>query len=35
VKVAVLKEETSRLIPLLKKLGATDILEYEFRKVVI
>jgi len=35
VKVAVLKKETSRLIPLLKKLGATDILEYEFRKVVI
>ncbi len=35
VKVAVFKKETSRLIPLLKKLGATDILEYEFRKVVI
>ncbi|MBC7364419.1 MAG: ATP phosphoribosyltransferase [Candidatus Aminicenantes bacterium] len=35
VKAAVFKEETSRLIPLLKKLGATDILEYEFRKVVI
>lgn len=34
VKVAVLKEETSKLIPRLKKLGATDILEYEFRKVV-
>jgi len=35
VKVAVLKKEATRLIPLLKKLGATDILEYEFRKVVI
>lgn len=35
VKVAVLKEEIPRLIPLLKKLGATDILEYEFRKVII
>jgi len=35
VKVAVLKEEVSRLIPLLKRLGATDILEYEFRKVII
>jgi len=35
VKVAVLKKEAARLIPLLKKLGATDILEYEFRKVVI
>jgi len=35
VKVAVKKTEATKLIPLLKKLGATDILEYEFRKVVI
>ncbi|MBC7360806.1 MAG: ATP phosphoribosyltransferase [Candidatus Aminicenantes bacterium] len=35
VKVAVKKEEASRLIPLLKKMGATDILEYELRKVII
>ncbi len=35
VKAAVRRSETIRLIPLLKKLGATDILEYEFRKVVI
>lgn len=35
VKVAVLKDEIPRLIPKLKKLGATDILEYDFRKVVI
>lgn len=35
VKVAVKKEEVVRLIPMLKKLGATDILEYEFRKVII
>lgn len=35
VKVAVLKNEIPRLIPKLKKLGATDILEYDFRKVVI
>ncbi|MDD2716140.1 MAG: ATP phosphoribosyltransferase [Candidatus Wallbacteria bacterium] len=35
VKVAVKSYETSRLIPLLKKLGATDILEYDIRKVVI
>jgi len=35
VKVAVKKKEVARLIPLLKKLGATDILEYEMRKVVI
>ena len=35
VKVAVKKSEVSALIPVLKKFGATDILEYEFRKVVI
>lgn len=35
VKVAVKKREVPGLIPLLKKLGATDILEYEFRKVII
>jgi len=35
VKAAVPKDEAARLIPLLKRLGATDILEYEFRKVVL
>jgi ATP phosphoribosyltransferase len=35
VKVAVKRVEVIKLIPLLKKLGATDILEYEFRKVVV
>ncbi|MGQ9618498.1 MAG: ATP phosphoribosyltransferase [Candidatus Aminicenantia bacterium] len=35
VKVAVYKKQTSQLIPLLKKLGATDIVEYEFRKVIV
>lgn len=35
VKVAVKKVEVAKLIPKLKKLGATDILEYEFRKVVV
>ncbi len=35
VKVAVKKKEVPQLIPRLKKLGATDILEYEFRKVII
>ncbi len=35
VKVAVKKNEVVKLIPLLKKYGATDILEYEFRKVVL
>ncbi|MDI6846301.1 MAG: ATP phosphoribosyltransferase [Candidatus Saccharicenans sp.] len=35
VKVAVKKCQVSQLIPVLKKLGATDILEYEFRKVII
>ena len=34
VKVAVKKEETVKLIPRLKKLGASDILEYDFKKVV-
>lgn len=35
VKVAVKKQEVTKLIPLVKKLGATDILEYEIRKVII
>jgi len=35
VKVAVRREKIVKLIPLLKKMGATDILEYEFRKVII
>ncbi|MEO0094357.1 MAG: ATP phosphoribosyltransferase [candidate division WOR-3 bacterium] len=35
VKVAVKKSEVVKLIPQLKRLGATDILEYEFRKVVV
>ena len=35
VKVAVPRKETVRLIPRLKKIGATDILEYEFRKVIV
>lgn len=35
VKVAVKKNEVIKLIPQLKRLGATDILEYEFKKVVI
>ncbi len=35
VKVAVKKSEVIKLIPQLKRLGATDILEYEFRKVVV
>ena len=34
VKVAVKREETVKLIPMLKKMGATDILEYEFKKVM-
>ncbi|MBS3818354.1 ATP phosphoribosyltransferase [bacterium] len=34
VKVAVKKEETVKLIPLLKRMGATDILETEFKKVI-
>ena len=35
VKAAVKKEETRKLIPNLKKIGATDILEYEFKKVIV
>ncbi len=35
VKVAVKKEEVPALIPVLKKLGATDILEYSLRKVIV
>jgi ATP phosphoribosyltransferase len=35
VKIAVKKEEARKLIPLLKKMGATDILEFKFNKVVI
>lgn len=35
VKVAVRRNESFRLIPLLKSMGATDILEYEFKKVII
>ncbi len=34
VKVAVKRKETVKLIPRLKKLGASDILEFEFKKVV-
>jgi ATP phosphoribosyltransferase len=34
VKVAVSRQEVPILIPKLKKLGATDIVEYELRKVV-
>jgi len=35
VKAAVKREQTVKLIPLLKKMGATDILEYDFRKVIV
>jgi ATP phosphoribosyltransferase len=35
VKAAVLRKETARLIPVLKKAGASDILEYEFGKVIL
>ncbi len=35
VKAAVPRAETARLIPLLKKAGAGDILEYEFGKVIL
>jgi len=35
IKVAVKREETVKLIPRLKNMGATDILEYEFKKVII
>ncbi|MDY6985751.1 MAG: ATP phosphoribosyltransferase [Candidatus Thermoplasmatota archaeon] len=34
VKVAVKKGEVKELIPMLKRLGATDLLEYELKKVV-
>ncbi len=34
IKIAVKKSEVPTLLPLLKKLGATDILEYELRKVL-
>ena len=34
VKIAVKKDEVQNLIPMLKKYGVTDILEYELRKVV-
>jgi ATP phosphoribosyltransferase len=34
VKIAVKKSEVSALIPRLKKLGASDIVEYDLRKVV-
>ncbi len=35
VKVAVKKSDVVKLIPKLKKYGATDILEYDFKKVVL
>lgn len=35
IKVAVKRTEIAKLIPSLKRLGATDILEYDFRKVII
>ena len=34
VKIAVKQSEVPALLPLLKELGATDILEYELRKVL-
>jgi ATP phosphoribosyltransferase len=34
VKIAVRKDDTAQLIPFLKKIGATDILEYELKKVM-
>ncbi|MDR0644723.1 MAG: ATP phosphoribosyltransferase [Treponema sp.] len=34
VKIAVRKSEVPEIIPLLKKLGATDIVEYDLRKVI-
>ena len=34
VKIAVKRSEVPELIPGLKKLGATDIVEYDLRKVV-
>ena len=35
VKVAVKRAEVVKLIPMLKRMGATDILEYEIKKVVL
>jgi ATP phosphoribosyltransferase len=35
VKIAVKKSEVAAIIPRLKKLGATDIVEYDLRKVVV
>lgn len=35
VKIAIRKQESYRLIPRLKALGATDILEYDIRKVIV
>ncbi len=35
IKIAVKKDEAAKLIPKLKKWGATDILEYSIRKVII
>jgi ATP phosphoribosyltransferase len=35
VKVAVKRSEVVKLIPMLKRMGATDILEYEIKKVVL
>ncbi|MCB9126485.1 MAG: ATP phosphoribosyltransferase [Ardenticatenales bacterium] len=35
VKAAVKRDQAATLIPMLSKMGATDILEYDFRKVVI
>ena len=34
VKIAVKKDGVPKLIPKLKELGATDILEYDFKKVI-
>ncbi len=35
IKVAVKRKEVSKILPLIKKIGATDILEFEFSKVVL
>ncbi|HQG40953.1 MAG TPA: ATP phosphoribosyltransferase, partial [Spirochaetales bacterium] len=35
VKIAVKRNEVPQLIPLLKTMGATDIVEYELRKVIL
>lgn len=35
VKAAVDREDIAKIIPLIKKAGATDILEYEFEKVIL